>query len=78
MRTTQLKKLHEIAIKEVALIDECEKQLNRFTKTSNINNTAWTKFEINNEIERLNKINQRLFAWYWQTLNKIMYYSNKN
>lgn len=85
MRTNILIKLHQRQITELELIAECEKRRYGISKrieqeekkpvTSSYLFTSKSEYQL--RYNELLKVKQRLFTWYWQTLNKIMYYSNK-
>lgn len=85
MRTNILTKLHERSINELALIAECDRRRYEISKQIEAEekkpvNTSYLltpKSEYQRQYQQLLETKQRLFAWYWQTLNKIMYYSNK-
>jgi hypothetical protein len=78
-------KLHQRQILELELIQECEKRRYEISrkialeeKKNVIEAYLFTsKTEYQRKYDKLLKIKQRLYTWYWQTLNKIMYYSNK-
>jgi hypothetical protein len=83
MRTNILIKCHVRSVTELELIAECERRLNEWhrmieAKEKDHNKYwQWTMLELRQKVEELNNIKQRLTTWYWQTLNKILYYSNK-
>ena len=84
MKTSLLTKLHNQSIKELELIAKCDERRYAISKRIEAEEKKhpayryllYTKKELQNDYNRLGKIKERLFTWYWQTLNKIMYHSN--
>lgn len=85
MRTNILIKLHNRQILELELIAECEKRRYEISRRIELEERKHrseaylftSKGEYQQRYNELLKVKQRLFTWYWQTINKILYYSNK-